>query len=333
MASLLLGGCSQKITIKAIKSAKVTDSSIKNIGVAPFENDNIAQSSQIDSAISNVKLKGKKYFNLIDRKNIDKVMSEKKLNDSGLVDLIKDDSSTGLVQMETLLTGKVNVSDISSSSFQEERTDYNTCIQSYVRKGERYCSKYRKYNVSCKANIYNVKTKVKLIKVSDSTTIFTQTYLASRKYKHCTDDKEVLPTKKDANTKLAQEIANKLIVDIAPSYIYFTVKLLDDLDIDVTSKQEAKFEIALKMIDLKRIQKAHDILDKLNNQLKSKSYIVLYNLSITEESLGDVKRAYKLIQKAENISLETEGVVEEIAIAMSRIKKNLAEKNKADKQL
>jgi len=73
---LLFNGCAKKIEVRAIKSAKVPNSSIKYIGVAPFENDNISQSSQIDSAISNVELNGKKYFTLVDRGNIEKVMTQ-----------------------------------------------------------------------------------------------------------------------------------------------------------------------------------------------------------------------------------------------------------------
>jgi len=298
-----------------------------------FKNDDIAQASQVDSAISNVEIKGKKYFNLVDRENINKVLAEKKLNDSGLVNLIKDNTSDGLSQIETLVTGKVNVSDMSTSKFQEGRTDYSTCVQSYTRKGKRYCSKYRTYNVDCQANTYNVKTKVKLIKISDASTTFADTYEASTKFKHCTDDSVVLPSKKEANSELAKIIAHKLVVDIAPSYVYFTVTLLDDADVDMNKKQEKLLDNALKMIKHKRIEKANEMLTKLNKQLNSSSYVVLYDLAVTEESLGNVEKAYKLLKKAEDLALETEGVVDEIAIAMKRVKKNIAEKNKANKQL
>ena len=332
--SLGFSGCAQKTTIKAIKAAKVTDTSIKNIGVMPFKNDNISQSSQVDSSISNVEIKGKKYFNLIDRNNIGKIMEEKKLNDSGLVDLINNESSIGLAQIETLVTGEVNVDDVSSVRFTEGRTDYSTCVQyAYTKKGKKYCNKYRKYNVSCKANTYKVKTKIKLIKISDASTTFANTYSASKKYKHCEDDNKVLPSKKDANTELAGSIAQALIKDIAPSYVYFKVTLLDSEDVDFNDKQEKLFENALDMIKLKRIKKANQLLHKLNNTLGSRSYVVLYDLAITEEALGNVKTAYNLLKRSEEISLETKGVVEEVAIAMKRVKNNLRELEKANRQL
>lgn len=81
-------GCAQKIQLKAIKSAEISDGAIKNIGVLPFANDTISQSVKIDSALNHATINGEKYFNVIDRVHLEKIMVEKKLNDSGLVDLI-----------------------------------------------------------------------------------------------------------------------------------------------------------------------------------------------------------------------------------------------------
>jgi hypothetical protein len=329
LISFLFVGCSQKIQIKAIKSAKVNDSFIKNIGVSSFKNDYISQASQIDSAISNVIIDGKKYFNLIDRKYIYQVISEKKLNDSGLVDLINDNNSEGLSQMEVLLVGEVNLDTVSSSKFVEERTDYTTCKKQYTNKGKTYCIQYRNYNISCKANLYNVKTKIKLIKISNATTIFANTYDETITYKHCLDDKNILPNKKKVNSDLAQKIANRVIKDIAPYYVYFEVSLLDDIDIQLKDKEAKLFDNALTLIRKhKRIRKANEILTKLNNRLKGRSYVTLYNLSITEESLGNLDKAYNLIKKAENIALKKDKIIKEIIIAIKRIENSIEERKK-----
>jgi hypothetical protein len=329
----LLTGCAQKIELKAIKSAKVTDSSIKNIGVSSFKNDFVSQSVQIDSAISNVRVNDKKYFTLVDKKHINKILQEQKLNDSGLVNLINTNISNGLSQIETLVVGAVIVDDLSTSFFKESRTDYDRCIKTYTSKGKTYCEQYRKYNVSCQSNKYNIKTKIKLIKVNDAKIIFADTYTASSKYKHCSDDNYTLPNQKTENSRLAQTIANKLVKDIAPSYVYFTVTLLDDIDVNLTEKQEILFENALEMIEYKRINKANQFLVDLNKQLNSKSYVVLYNLAITEESLGNIEKAYVLLKLAEDISLKTEGIVEEIVMYIYEIENNLSEKIKVKKQL
>lgn len=331
--ALFINGCSQKTQIKAIKSGKVLDNNIKYIGVSTFKNDNVSQSSQIDSAISSVSIDGKKYFNLVDRKNIKRVMYEKRLNDSGLVDLVNNNSSTGLTEMKSLVTGNIDINSISTLEFQEERTDFNTCIESYERKGKTYCKEYRKYKVNCQTNQYNLQTKIKIIKIENSSTLFAKTYKTKSAYKHCSDDKNILPNKRSENTRLAGIVANKLILDIAPSYIYFNATLLDDLDIELNDKQENIFDNSLTMIKHKRIKKANQMLSKLNNQLNQKSFVVLYNLAITYESLGDIQKAYQLLEKAENISLEVGDIIEEISIAIRRVKNNLIEKQKVLRQI
>ena len=331
---VIVTGCAQKTTIKAIKAAKVSDKAIKNIGVLPFESDNIAQSSQLDSAISNLQINEKPYFNLIDRNNLKKVMSEKKLNDSGLVNLIKKNRDKGLSQIETLVTGKVNVSDVASSKYLESRTDYSRCVRyGYYKSGKRYCAAYRKYNVSCTAQTYTVNTKVKLIKISNAGTLFTNNYSASSKLSKCIDQNKVLPTKRAQNTVLAADIAKQVLKDIAPSYVYFKVVLLDDADIKYSKKDKLLLKSSLALIKGKRIKKANKLLQKLAKHTKNKSYVALYDLAVTEEALGNVKGALDLYKQAEDIALDVGKTLEEISQGIIRAEKNLAELNKANKQI
>ncbi len=331
--ALLFAGCAQKTQIKAIKAAKVSDSAIKNIGVMPFANDSVSQSAQIDAAIAGVEIDGSKYFNLVDRENIKKVMEEKKLNESGLVDLVSDDSDMGLMQIQTLVSGRVNASSMATSRYLETRTDYSTCVRSKKTKsGKTVCSQYRKYRVHCQANNYSVSTQVKLVKVSNSSTLFAKTYTASSKKTRCDDSSKVLPTKSQQNTALAGDIAKQVLRDIAPSYVYFSVTLLEDPDLDYSDAQEILLENALELIEQKRVEKARELLQKLNNSLGGQSYVALYNLAVTEEALGHVEEAYHLLQQAEDIALQT-ALVEEISVALERTKRNLNEQRKAQKQL
>jgi hypothetical protein len=330
--SFLFLGCVQKINIKAIQSSKIDDKSIRYIGVAPFGKDSVSQSDQIESSLDKIIFNNTKYFNLVDRKNIDKIMKEKRLNDSGLVDLIQDDSSTGLSQIQTLITGKIMVNELSSKRYYEERTDYKSCVKSYRKNGKTYCSKYRTYNVSCRANLYTLKTYIKIIKISDAKTIFANSYQEDQKYTHCSDDSDMLPSKINVNTKSAKSIAQRLVLDIAPSYTYYEVELIDDEDVDLNDNQEKLFENALEMIKINRISKANKMLDTLNRQLQGKSYVVLYDLAVTFEALGDVDKSYQLLQLSEDIALQSDGVVDEIARAIVRVQKSINEKNRANKQ-
>lgn len=331
--ALFSTGCATKTKIKAVKAGKVTDSSIKNVGVMPFDNDKIGQSSSIDSTLSNVKFNGKKYFNVIDRKNIEAVMKEKVMNDSGLVKIVKEDTSGGLEQMTAMVTGSVDVDAVSQSSFLEGRTDYNTCVRTYVRKGKTYCSQYRKYNVSCKKNTYDVKSKIKLVKVENAQNIFTQSYDASHSIKHCTDDSRVLQDKSVINAKLAKNIAASFARDIAPSYVYFTVTVLDKPKTDLKDLQEAKFKSAVKLIEINRVKKAGELLSKLNNETQGADYAIVYDLAITQEAQGKLVKALNNYKKAENLMLEVGDDVKDISYAIQRTEKNLAEQTKANKQV
>ncbi len=331
--TVVFTGCAQKTSVKAIKASKVSDKAIKNIGVLPFKNDDISQSAQIDSAISQVTIDGKKYFNLVDRENIKKIMEEKKLNESGIVNLVSDDYDLGIAQIETFVSGSVIASSESTSNYKESRTDYDTCTQYKTDKnGKKRCTKYRKYYVQCQSKNFSVQTKVKLVKVGDGSTVFANTYGESAKYSHCSDDSGVLPSKKEVNTKLAGRIAQDLIKDIAPSYIYFSVTLLEDPDIDYSDREEKIFENSLMLIENKRIEKANELLKTLNTSLQNRSYVALYNLAVTEEALGNMDEAYNLYRKAEDLSLMNEPN-EEIMKAVKRAQKSLKEQKKAKKQL
>ena len=261
-------------------------------------------------------------------------MSEKKLNDSGLVNLINKERDSGLEQMQTLVTGKVIVNDSARSSYREERTDYNTCVESKTnKKGKSYCVRYRKYHVSCVGNTYSVTSNVKFIRVSDAKTIFSGTYPATTKIGHCDDDNIVLPTKNEQNALLAGQISQDILKDIAPSYVSFVVTILDSEDVSYTSAQSTKLKMAIELIKNKRLDKANEVLTSLNNELQGQSCTALYNLAITEESLGNVENAYNLYVKAENISIGKGKVIEEISASVLRSKSNLAELEKAKNQL
>ncbi len=327
-------GCAQKVQVKAIKSAEIYDGAIKNIAVLPFLNDTISQSAKIDSVLENHTIDGEKYFNVIDRVHLEKIIAEKKLNDSGLVDLINNDGSSGLKEIQTLVTGEIALNDLQHSTYLEERIDYDTCIEKATdKKGNSYCKNYRKYNMVCVANLYSLTTNLKFIKVADSKIIFAKSFSKNSKETHCADDNKVLPSKESVNTKLASEIANNLITIIAPSYVYFSVTILDDEDVDFEKDQSKQFKVALELIKNDRISKANEILKGLSNSLQNKSYTILYDLALTEEALGNIYQAYELYTNAENIALKNGEVIEEISMALKRVQQNIKEYEQAQKQI
>jgi tetratricopeptide (TPR) repeat protein len=328
---ILISGCATKVQVKSLSPGAISDGSIKNIAVLEFENDNISQSRQIESAISNLTIDGKKYFNLIDREHLDKIIKANRLNLTGLVDSKND--FKGLKEVETLVAGKIEVSDVSKTLYLETRTDYSKCVEYKVNnKGKQYCSRYETYNVKCRKNVYTLNTKVKIIKVIDSSTLFAKNYIKRKSYKHCLDDDKILPSINSVNSDLAFFIANDFIRDIAPHYVYYRVTLLDDEDIEYNKQQSSLLENAITLVENGRIDKANELLKKLNNSFNSKSYVALYNLGVTQEALGNLQNAYELYQKAENITLLS-SPVDEVSNAVQRIKIELQKQKKAKAQL
>jgi tetratricopeptide (TPR) repeat protein len=261
-------------------------------------------------------------------------MAEKKLNDSGLVDLIhQNKSNVGLQEIRTLVTGSVLVDNMSSSSYyKEQRTDYTSCVETKIGKdGKPFCIKYRKYNVDCISQLYTLSTNVKFIRVADSKEIYSNNFTKSQKQSQCLDQSNVLPSKREVNTKQAKEIANEIAKLVAPSYFTFFVDILDDEDVKFSSDQSKQLEVAITMLKTHRFEKAKELFSSLNNVVNSST--VKYNLGVTFEALGELYEAKKVYKEAEDISLSRGKVIKEMNEAMTRVEKNLQEYEKANKQI
>lgn len=327
---LLYSSCASKTTIKSLKSGKIIDSDIKNITISNFLNDNIGQKNIINDKISNLVIEGKNYFTIINRDNLKEILKEKKLNDSGLVETSDNYEFIPLIQAKTILKGKIDNLSKSTSHYSETRTNYDRCISYYKDKnGKSYCDKYAKYSVSCIRANYNLSTSINITKISNSKQIFSKTYYSNMAKNHCSDDYNSLLSKHEAGVIMASNIANQLIKDIAPSYVYYDVELFDSADIQYDDKSEDTLELSLKLIKNKRIQKANELLYKLNVYTKYKSYVSLYNYAITLESLGEYDKALSFYKRADDIYIQNEKEIsEEINSAIIRVKEAIIENKK-----
>jgi tetratricopeptide (TPR) repeat protein len=319
---LLFAGCSQKVNIKSVKSPKVLDTDIKQIKLVKLKHDNINQTNFIYAKLSNFVFDNKKYFKVISQNDIKSVLKEQRLNDSGLVNT--DEVFEGLQSAKSILSGKVS-NHHTSSSYRVKRTDYSKCLQyKKTKKGKEYCAKYREYSVGCKLHKYSVNTFIKLAKVSNGKTIFGKNYNQESEISKCKDEVKVLPKSIEVYQKLAKQISNDILIDLAPSYINRKVVVLDDLDIDLSSQNEKGFENALELLEKNRIDKANMVLYRLNREINNKSFVILYNLAITYESLGNLQEAYELLQKADSLA---NFLNEDISMSLKRVSHSIKEQN------
>ena len=140
--------CSTKVIVKAIKPSAINDSSIKQVSILNFKNDDISLASSIESQMNKVIFNKKNYFKIINRKELDIILKEQKLQDSGLVN--NANSSLGLSVIKSLVTGEINSATKSKKYFYENRTNYDRCLSYKMEDGKKnYCQKYAKYRVNC----------------------------------------------------------------------------------------------------------------------------------------------------------------------------------------
>lgn len=324
---LFFTACASKITVKSLHSSKFSNPNIKQLSVLNFKNDSVGQASSIESLLSNLKIENKPYFTLVQRENLDLILNEKKLNDSALIEIDDLSNLRGLTEVKTFLFGEVLNSTLYQKVYYKTETNYQQCLEYNKNK---QCIRFPLQYTRCQTNDYSVQTQIKLVEIVTSDIIFSQTYTQSDSITYCNMNSNYFPSKQEHNAYLAQLIAQDILKDIAPHYVTFRVTLLEDLDIDASNEIEQQFENSLTLLSQGRFEKAKELLENLNTQIKGQSYAILYNLALCYEALNEIQQANHLYQQAENVSLKKE-IVEEISQAIVRTSKNIEEYEKVNK--
>ncbi len=322
------GACSQKILMTRLEPALITNQNIKYIKINSFKNDDINQSKQIYKALKNIKIKNKKYFNLV---------------------LENTSKSSENQKVKTILNGEVLLNSLDIYPYFKRRTDFGTCLIVVLRNGQEICIRFARYEIFCRKNTYKVKTKIevklKTKKISTSNIIFKKIYNASKILKHCEGDFNILPSKNEQNTILAQNITKQISRDLAPYYKSYKVKLLENLDLKISKTKEKKlkkgfrekiekeFKKALKEIKNKNYKQAKNILEKLNSKTFYKSYAINYNLSLLEEYFDKLNKAQIYMQKASSLAQSKNKKIDEIKQGLKRLKREQKNKIILNKQI
>ncbi|RXJ59969.1 tetratricopeptide repeat protein [Candidatus Marinarcus aquaticus] len=320
---LFFTGCAPKVTISSLQSSKVNNPSSRQLSVLEFKQDKIGQRASIIAELSKLKIENKPYFTLVEREHLEEILKEKRLNDSALVDIKDFSSIKGLTQVKAFLTGEVIHSRMQRRHYNKIVNNYNRCAQ-YNKDKE--CIRYSKIFMHCQTNTYSVLTQIKLTEVESAHVIFSERYLEEDTQSACGSERTLLDSKSTRNAVLAQRIAKKVLKDIAPSYRTFSVILLEEMDQEMTTSQENRFENALKMLQNNHYSEAQELLMQLHREIPN-SYVVLYNLALSYEALNNLDEALKFYVQAEKLAIEKE-LPEEISEAILRIKHNQNERNK-----
>jgi len=308
---ILFSGCTPKLTVKALQPAKITSEKINNIEIERFGNDYINQTNSIEEKIANRIIDNKKVFNITNN-------------------------------ADAILTGEVQRSTLDYNIYYEHKIDYGRCRVFRVegKNKTKTCVEYYSRLIPCEDREYFVSTKVRVLKPSTQSILFTKTYEKSRNIRQCFDYyyypyHSFTRNKREINSALAKQIASDIIDDISPHYKYYDLEIVDSFDtknLKVTSKQKEALDKIADLIEEKRFTTAKELLEALDFQFKSKSWEVLYNLGLIEEASNNLYNAKKHYENAK-INVKEIDALELINNSIQRTQKNLEEKIKAKSQL
>ena len=339
--SILSTGCAQKIRIKALNPAEVGEmASKKKVAISNFKNDTVGLSGKIESQIAKQKLDRKRYFTVLSRKDMAKVIAEQKLQSSELMDESTSAKVGKLIGAQAIINGDIASANAESSSYMEDR---EKCL-SYYKDGSG-CARYRYYKVKCNTTQATVSANINIINVETGAIIYGDTLSKEYSADSCKAGKTNLGlitlegapkqilSKKQALNRLASQIAAEFVYKLTPNYIYFTVSLIDSIELEnVTDAQSHKLEVALAYIkgEAPRYDKAKRILQELMDDLDGRSYAVAYDYGVVSEATGDFDKAKELYTIADELTVEP---VPEINLAMSRIDSLIEKRDEARKQM
>lgn len=316
-----MGGCSQRVAIKALEPAEIDRATLtKKISVTDFQNDKVGLSNKIETKIISKKIDGKSYFTLISRKDFNEIISEQKIQNSGLVDVSTAVELGKILGAEALISGSVGRVASSDTSFYEKRT---RCL-------DKKCKSVQNYSVRCTKRTIGLSADLRMVDIAKGDIIYANTFNKSGEWKHCSDDSRSLPSVEVVAQSLANIIADEFTTKLTPHYRYFEVTLLDSADIKYSSKEKQLLEVSLEYIKQSRYDKAEKFLIDLIDSTNQKSYVAFYNLGVVKEAEGNYKEAREYYMMADELMIKP---VKEISMANLRINELIEKYNRAKQQL
>ncbi|RXJ70073.1 hypothetical protein CRV08_00480 [Halarcobacter ebronensis] len=315
--TFLFIGCSNKyVSIKSLQPSEISGTNISNVFLEQFTNDDINQTNYLETQLVNAKVDNKKIFTI-------------KPTHEGV---------------DAIISGEVLESSFDFRIYYDESLS-SRCVRYEYVNGARTgnCIEYRRLLIPCERRDYRVKTQVKVLNMKHEV-IFSKIYSKSDYKNECYRYNEPYfgfmlynnlnyeKEKKRVNTQLAKRIADEIIEDLSPHYVYQKATLIEELAESFGEKNQKEFEQIVELLNKQQISLAQDKLQELNKKLDSKSYETLYNLALTYEAQHNNFMARTYLLKAQKICKESDDL-KLIENALIRIKSNEQQERKAKSQL
>ena len=309
-----ISACSSKrLTIKSLHPSKIEKERIYTIKVDRFYHDDVNQTISLENIIENKVVDNKRIFLL-------------KNNDFGT---------------DAVIVGDVLNSSLNYETYYKTEKDYSRCrYYTYDEKNKkRRCMEYATRFIPCENRQYNVTTNIKLIKPITNVIIFSKTYDKSSHENICFDYSpypfyRTTSDKYRVNSQIAEKIAQDIVDDISPHYVYYNINIIEELDNNnklYTKEDRKNFEKIVDLIENRNLDIAQAQLEALNEKFIN-SVEVMYNLALIYEANNKLEMANTLYVQAKTLTLDVK-YLDLINYAINRTSINLEEKIKAKSQL
>jgi hypothetical protein len=294
----ILTGCGpQKVNVPYIVPAAVPEmKDSKTIAVTKLQNDKIGLSQKIEANLTNFKIHNKKYFTVVNRSSLDKAIAEEGLQASDIIDNSTATAVGKKIGANTLIVGVISSMKSEKNTTNHERT---YCLE-YYKSGE--CATYKTERYSCDHLRTNIGGTINVIDIRSGLNIHAENISEEYNGNSCQDR---LLSKDQSFERLANNAANNFTYKLSPQTKNLWITLIEEIDSieDISKKDKQLFENALKYIENGRIKKANTLLTKLNNKYNGQCFEVLYNLAITEQSMGHLNKAKEILTQADNANI------------------------------
>jgi curli biogenesis system outer membrane secretion channel CsgG len=326
MMLLIMTGCAQKVQVKALNPAEVGEmAKHKKVAITGFRNDSVGLSGKIEAQIARQKLDNKRYFTVLSRKDLDSVMREQQLQSSELLDARTASKVGALIGAQAIVNGELATVDAESDFY---RVDKKECL-SYYKDGSG-CARWRFYKVTCRTTQAAVAANINIVDIETGSIIYADTLSKNYSADSCHAGYRTIYSKEQAVNKLASDIASEFVYKLSPHYIYFSVALLDSIEIDTSDENHDALGRALAFIKAGRMDKADSIMEKLMTDVDGRSYVVAYVYGVVKEAQGEFDEAKELYMHADALTTEP---VAEINLAVGRIDRLIEKRDEARRQL
>lgn len=205
-----------------------------------------------------------------------------------------------------IYTGIVTQANVNQTNWTEGRTECTSYEAS--KKFFKKCLSQRNYNVQCAKRIASFEFTPKLTEVETGRVVYANKVFGTAVSKACEDNATPIASEFDLLQTAKQEAVNKFKAEIAPSYITFSILLMESAEGIASTEAEKKFRSGLDYAKNSRLDRACELWGEAR-VASPNSPSLLYSLGICAEVTGEPEAAIDLYRKADRLLNRPDGKI------------------------